>query len=56
MYLSAVPFDQIGFRTDLSDIAYPEYAKEFLYAVPVVLALLPPFLWAVSKVTNEEEG
>lgn len=55
MYLSAVPFDQIGFRTDLSDIAYPEYAKEFLYAVPVVLALLPPFLWAVSKVTNEEE-
>lgn len=55
MYLSSVPFEQIGFRTDLGNVAYPEFAKEFLYAVPVILALWPPMLWAISKVANGEE-
>ncbi len=37
LYLSAVPFEQIGFRTDLGKTAYPELSKGFLYAVPIVL-------------------
>jgi len=56
MFLSPVPFDQLGFRTDLGTTAYPEYTKEFLYAVPVILALWPPMLWAVSYALKEEEG
>ena len=44
IYLSAVPFEQIGFRTDLGKRPYPEYTKEFLYAVPMILFGVPAFL------------
>lgn len=54
LYLSAVPFEQLGFRTDLSTTAYPAFTKEFLYAVPLVLTLLPPFLLGVSRATRRE--
>jgi ferredoxin len=59
LYLSAVPFEQLGFRTDLGTTAYPVFTREFLYAVPLVLTLLPPFLLAVHKAKNgkgEAEG
>lgn len=60
LYLSAVPFEQIGFRTDLGSTPYPEYTREFLYAVPVILTLFPAFLYAVSNATkrnaDETEG
>ena len=49
LYLSAGPFDQLGFRTDLGTTGYPAYNKEFLYAVPLVLTLVPPFLLALSR-------
>ena len=55
LYLSAVPFEQLGFRTDLGTTPYPEYTKEFLYGVPVVLALWPPILWAISNATKKED-
>ncbi len=51
LYLSSVPFDQIGFRTDLGETPYPDLTKEFLYAVPFVLTLFPPLLLAVSRAT-----
>jgi len=44
LYLSSVPFDQIGFRTDLGTTPYPEYTREFLYSVPVVFFGLPTLL------------
>jgi len=56
LYLASVPFDQLGFRTDLSREAYPTFTKEFLYAVPMVLTLLPPLLLGVSRATKREEG
>jgi Fe-S-cluster-containing dehydrogenase component len=49
LYLSSVPFEQLGLRTDIGTTAYPVYTKEFLYAVPLVLTLVPPLLLAVSK-------
>jgi Fe-S-cluster-containing dehydrogenase component len=52
LYLASVPFDQLGFRTDLSRTAYPTFTKEFLYSVPFVLTMFPPFLLAVSKATR----
>ena len=55
LYLSAVPFDQIGFRTDVSTEAYPTTTKEFLYAVPLVLTLVPPLLLGLSRATDKGE-
>lgn len=55
IYLSAVPFEQIGFRTDLGTVAYPEYSTGFLYSVPIVLILWPAFLMGLSYLTRREE-
>lgn len=55
LYLSAVPFEQIGFRTDVGSTAYPEFTTGFLYAVPIVLLLWPAFLTGVSYITKREE-
>jgi len=52
MYVSPVPFDRIGFRTDLGTTPYPEYTKDFLYSVPFILALWPAFLFGASEVTR----
>jgi len=54
LYLSAVPFDQLGFRTDLGNEASPQLTKEFLYAVPVILTLWPAFLLGVSNATRRD--
>lgn len=55
LYISKVPFEQIGFRTDLGTIAYPEYSKGFLYSVPLVLLLWPAFLIGVNSLTKRED-
>jgi formate dehydrogenase iron-sulfur subunit len=55
LYLSAVPFEQIGFRTDIAATAYPAYNKEFLYAVPLVLTLVPPFLLGLRRATGGKD-
>ncbi len=57
IYLSAVPFEQIGFRTDLGNTPYPEYTKEFLYGVPMVLFGVPALLLGLNAlVGGSEEG
>ncbi len=56
LYISKVPFEEIGFRTDLGNTAYPEYSKGFLYSVPLVLLLWPAFLIGVNTLTKREEG
>jgi Fe-S-cluster-containing dehydrogenase component len=56
MYLSAVPFEKIGFRTDLGEKSYPEHTKTFLYSVPVVDILLPAFLLALNAATKGEKS
>jgi hypothetical protein len=55
IYLSAVPFDQIGFRTDLGKRPYPEYTKEFLYAVPMILFGVPAFLLGLNAMAGNNE-
>jgi len=52
LYLSAVPFDQIGFRTDLGTDTYPDYTREFLYSVPLVFLGFPPLLYGLSELTK----
>ncbi len=53
IYLSAVPFEQIGFRTDLGTRPYPEYTKEFLYAVPMILFGVPAFLLGLNALVGD---
>ena len=55
IYLSAVPFDQIGFRTDLGNTPYPEYTKEFLYAVPMILFGVPAFLLGLNALAGNNK-
>lgn len=55
LYLSGVPFEQLGFRSDLDNIPYPELSKDYLYAVPVVLTLWPVFLLALSNATKKDD-
>ena len=35
--------------------SYPEYTKQFLYSVPVVLLLWPAMLLALNKATEKEK-
>ena len=55
LYLSAVPFDQLGFRTDLGTKPFPEYTREFLYAVPVVFFGLPTLLVGLRLMADRAE-
>lgn len=55
MYLSAVPFEQLGFRTDLGTTALPELSTGFLYAVPIIFVLWPAFLLGVHRATQRDE-
>ena len=60
LYLSSVPFEQLGFRTDLGTLTYPDYTREFLYAVPMVFLLGPPLLYGLNQLasrnSDEKEG
>jgi len=56
LYLSAVPFADLGFRADLGPSPFPELTKEFLYAVPVVLSVVPALLLGLSQATNRADG
>ncbi|MFH0821537.1 MAG: hypothetical protein V2B18_02210, partial [Pseudomonadota bacterium] len=41
MYLSAVPFNMIGFRTDLGTVPIPTMSKPFLSLVSPVFIVIP---------------
>ena len=55
LYLSAVPFEQLGFRTDLGTTPYPEYTREFLISVPLVEFGVPAFLLALNMLTDRKD-
>ena len=55
VYISAVPFEQIGFRTDIGNTAYPEYTTGFLYAVPFILLLWPTAMLGMNRVAKKED-
>ena len=55
IYLSAVPFEQLGFPTDLGNTPYPEQTKQFLYSVPLVLFGAPAFLLGLNALTTKRK-
>ena len=52
LYLAAVPFEELGFRADLGTTPYPEYTRDFLYGVPLVLFGLPALLFALHELSG----
>jgi Fe-S-cluster-containing dehydrogenase component len=52
LYLSPVPFEELGLRTKLQNSSYPELAKGFLYSVPSIFVLLPPLLLGIHEATK----
>ncbi len=54
LYLAAVPFEQLGFPTNVGTRPYPELTKEFLYGVSLVLLIWPAFLLGISHARREE--
>ncbi len=55
LYLANVPFDQLGFRTDLSHESVPKLTQNFLYSVPVVFLLWPAFLNSMRPMLEADE-
>ncbi len=55
LYLSAVPFEQIGFRTDLGTTPYPEYTKQFLVSVPLILFGVPALLLGLNELSDRKK-
>jgi len=56
LYLSAVPFEEIGFRTDLGTTPYPEYTRNFLYGVPLAMFGLPALLLGLSLLAENHDN
>jgi formate dehydrogenase iron-sulfur subunit len=54
LYISAVPFDQLAFKTDLGTTAYPELTKHFLYSDPIIYLFWPAMLLALRKATESK--
>jgi formate dehydrogenase iron-sulfur subunit len=52
IYLSSVPFNELGFNTGLQNASYPALTKGFLYSVPAVFVLLPTLLLGIHEATK----
>jgi formate dehydrogenase iron-sulfur subunit len=52
IYLSSVPFDEIGLNTSLQSKSYPELSKGFLYSVPTIFVLWPAILLGMREATK----
>lgn len=52
MYLSPVPFEELGFNTNIQKSSYPELSKGFLYAVPSIFVLWPMLLKGIQEATK----
>ncbi len=55
LYLSPVPFDELGFNTKLQKTSYPELSKGFLYSVPTVFVLWPALLLGIREATKNNQ-
>jgi Fe-S-cluster-containing dehydrogenase component len=55
LYISGVPFEELGFPDDLGTTPYPEFTREFLSSVPLVLVAWPALLGAFYLFSNRKE-
>jgi hypothetical protein len=55
LYISDIPFERLGFRSDVGSLAYPEYTRTALAAVPFVLTLWPPLLMGIHTMSKRRD-
>jgi len=55
LYLSSVPFEEIGMNTKLQQSSYPALTKGFLYSVPSVFVLAPTLLLGIYQATKNNQ-
>lgn len=56
LYLSPVPFEEIGMRTNLQKSSYPALTKGFLYSVPTVFIAAPALLLGIQQATKKNNS
>jgi Fe-S-cluster-containing dehydrogenase component len=56
MYLSSVPFDQVGFDTHIGNQPIISYVKDFLAIVPMVLCIWPALFTGFHLLANRKEA
>ena len=54
IYLSPVPFGQIGFRTDLGTTPYPVLTKGYLKTVHGIDLIVPPLLFGLAYLSRRK--
>ena len=54
LYLSPVPFEELGFDTHLNHTAYPELTRDFLTSVPLVLLLWPAMMIGLRQASQRD--
>lgn len=54
LYLSASPFEELGFNTKVMNRPYPELTRGFLYSVPSIFVLWPAMLLGIHKATSNK--
>lgn len=54
LYLSPVPFSELGLNTRLQHSSYPALTKGFLYSVPSVFVLVPALLAGIKQATHDK--
>jgi Fe-S-cluster-containing dehydrogenase component len=52
LYLSPVPFEEVGFDMNVEKNPYPEFTKGFLSAVPIVLVTWPVLLGGMAVLSR----
>jgi len=55
LYLSSVPFEELGLKTNIQKASYPELTKTFLYSVPTVFVLVPALLAGIHQATKTNQ-
>ncbi|MFZ4412644.1 MAG: 4Fe-4S dicluster domain-containing protein [Bacteroidales bacterium] len=56
LYISGVPFKELGLNTSLQNESYPELSKGFLFSVPTVFVLLPPLLLGIYEACKKNSS
>ena len=56
LYISPVPFKEIGLNTSVQKESYPALTKGFLYTVPSVFVLVPTLLLGIQQATKKDNS
>jgi len=56
LYITDVPFERLGFRTNVGSTSYPAMTQTALAAVPFILTLWPPVLMGLYAINKRRDA